>query len=92
MTAAPAAASAAVSVFYHMYNRSRQRCRYQYQNYHSRNIHKPLTAFIRYIRLPAKYTIHAHIHAITHWHITTPVAHFEPSSLLIDVMAATHGV
>ena len=50
------------------------------------------TVLVRYSNPPIKYTIHAHIHAITHWHMTTPAAHFSPSSLLIDVMAATHGV
>ena len=34
----------------------------------------------------------AQTHAIAHCRTTTPMAHFCPSSLLIDAMAATHGV
>ena len=34
----------------------------------------------------------AHTHAMAHCRITTPMAHFCPSSLRMDAMAAIHGV
>ncbi len=53
----------------------------------------PSTEFLSYItNVPIRCTINAAIHATTHCQITTPMAHFAPSSLLIDAMAATHGV
>ena len=42
--------------------------------------------------VPIRCTINAAIHATTHCPITTYAAHFAPSSLLIDAIAATHGV
>ena len=41
---------------------------------------------------PIRYTPPAHNHAITHCKITIQIAHFAPSSRLIDDTAATHGV
>ncbi len=42
--------------------------------------------------VPIRCTINAAIHATTHCPSTTYAAHFAPSSLLIDAIAATHGV
>ncbi len=42
--------------------------------------------------LPMRYTAREQIHAITHCQITTPAAHFVPSSRFIEAIAATHGV
>ena len=49
--------------------------------------------FLFYItNVPIRCTINAAIHATAHCPITTYTAHFAPSSLLIDAIAATHGV
>ena len=45
-----------------------------------------------YKTLPTRYTTNAATQAITHCPITTPTAHLLPSSLLMDAIAATHGV
>ena len=42
--------------------------------------------------VPIRCTINAAIHATIHCPSTTYAAHFAPSSLLIDAIAATHGV
>ena len=42
--------------------------------------------------IPIILTTKATIHAITHCPTTTPAAHRVPNSLLIEAMAATHGV
>jgi len=42
--------------------------------------------------MPIVWTIKATIQAMTHWKMTTQMAHFVPSSRLTEVMAATHGV
>ena len=42
--------------------------------------------------IPIILTTKATIHAITHCPTTTPDAHRAPNSLLIEAMAATHGV
>ena len=42
--------------------------------------------------LPMRYTASEQSHAITHCQITTPAAHFVPSSRFIEAIAATHGV
>ena len=44
------------------------------------------------ISIPIILTRNAAIHAIAHCHTTTSTAHLCPSSLLIEDMAATHGV
>ena len=41
--------------------------------------------------LPMRYTASEHSHAITHCQITTPAAHFVPSSRFTEAIAATHG-
>ena len=50
--------------------------------------------FVSYIptALPMRYTASEQSHAITHCQITTPAAHFVPSSRFIEAIAATHGV
>ena len=47
---------------------------------------------LSYKTLPTRYTTNAATQAITHCPITTPTAHLLPSSLLMDAIAATHGV
>ena len=42
--------------------------------------------------LPMRYTASEQSHAITHCQITTPAAHFVPSSRFTEAIAATHGV
>jgi len=44
------------------------------------------------IALPMRYTASEQSHAITHCQITTPAAHFVPSSRFTEAIAATHGV
>lgn len=44
------------------------------------------------IKEPINMIIYAAIHATTHWLKTTQIAHLPPSSLFIEVIAATHGV
>ena len=44
------------------------------------------------IAIATSLTTKAQIHAMPHWATTIPIAHLPPSSLLIDAIAATHGV
>ena len=48
--------------------------------------------FLLYRSIPIKWTTHAATHAMAHCHSATPAAHFAPSSLLMEAIAATHGV